>query len=369
MKRILWIMVPALLTVNCLHGQIGLNIGSYPASVIGTDSLKVTTAASAFPSLAPVENGIWDMSIVTDSAPVFFAYRVPTSTPYQFADSNEYNFASYSYQGNVQSSITSAGIFDYGINVQQVGYGLYPITGNSGDTLIINNQNITYSSSRIKIGFPANYSSSWTSVYESDLNFQLTYSLGGFTLAPGIMKKYITEKDSVIGWGKMRIKDITGFPSDYLNVLQVQTVIIQTDSFFINSAPFSLTMLSFFGLSQFQKDTTYEQNYYRTGEVTALAQVEFRDAAYTQPYKATTHVQRLMDVGVPAATGNNSLRIYPNPVTTDAVSVELPATGAWNYALIGMDGKEVARGTLQAKEKIVQLELPAWLHPGFIACK
>jgi len=303
------------------------------------------------------------MSGVTDSVPVFFAYRVPAS-PYQFADSNMYNFAGFSYQGNVQSSITSDGIFEYGINIPRTAYSISILTGGGTDSFIIPAQAMLFTAPRAKIEFPATYNTSWSSAYQSDLDFQLTYLMEGDTLAPGIVRSYTTEKDSVTGWGKMSIKDASGSPSAFLNVLQVQTMIIHTDSFFLKGIPISGPLLILLNVTQGQQDTIYEQNYYRPGEVTALAQVEFRDAAYTQPYKATTLVQQLQDVSVPGVAGKTDIAIYPNPVTEGVVYIKLPSSGAWDYELVGEDGRKVLAGSLSAQDNLAKIVIPATVIPG-----
>jgi len=362
MKNILWILAPVLVANN-LHAQITLSQSSYPLSVVGADSLKVTTVSSSFPALAATTDGMWDMSGVTDSVPVFFAYRVPAS-PYQFADSNMYNFAGFSYQGNVQSSITSDGIFEYGINIPRTAYSISILTGGGTDSFIIPAQAMLFTAPRAKIEFPTTYNTSWSSAYQSDLDFQLTYLMEGDTLAPGIVRSYTTEKDSVTGWGKMSIKDASGSPSAFLNVLQVQTMIIHTDSFFLKGIPISGPLLILLNVTQGQQDTIYEQNYYRPGEVTALAQVEFRDAAYTQPYKATTLVQQLQDVSVPGVAGKTDIAIYPNPVTEGVVYIKLPSSGAWDYELVGEDGRKVLAGSLSAQDNLAKIVIPATVIPG-----
>ena len=174
MKNILFIAV--LFSTFQLSAQIALVQSGYPASVIGTDSLKQTVSGSAFPVLAPQLGGSWDMSIVTDTTPVYFAYRVPTIV-YQFADSNYYTLAGYAYQGNVQSSITSAGIYEYGINVLDTAYSISSITSGFTDSIFIPAQNADYSAPRLVVPFPAVYHSGWSSVYQFDINFQLSVAL------------------------------------------------------------------------------------------------------------------------------------------------------------------------------------------------
>jgi hypothetical protein len=145
----------------------------------------------------------------------------------------------------------------------------------------------------------------------------------------------------------MRVQDATGAPSQYLSVLQVQTIITHTDSFFLQGVPFTAPLLLLFNVTQGQKDTIYEQNYYRLGEVTPLAQVEFHDAAFTQPYKATTHIQRLQAVGVPNVINEPDVKVYPNPATEGYVFVETTLNGSLSYELINISGQSVAEGVIK----------------------
>ena len=365
MKNSIMLLGFLLLLAHSLIAQISLDSMNYPETEIGTDSLKVTTFSSAFPSFAPMAGGTWDLSIITDSTPVLFASRVPTISPYQFADSNQSNFASFNYQRNVQSSITIGGLIEYEVSIKKTPYSITSITAGLNDSFIIPAQNILYTNPQIKIAFPASYNSSWSSSYYSNLDFQLTYLMGGDTSAPGIVRTYTTETDSVVGWGKMRINDATGSPSHFLDVLQVQTIITHTDSFFLKGLPFSTTMLTFFSVTQGQKDTIYEQNFYRQSEVTPLAQVEFRDAGYTQPYKATTHVQRLSNVGVPVTGIESKWKVYPNPVCSNSLYIEMPAcNGTAAYELTGMDGQKVLTGILPVNVQTAKLDIPSSVAPG-----
>src|SRR5947209_297221 len=99
MQKII-ILLAALLPV-CGMAQITLDHTGYPTSVLGTDSLKVTTAASSFPPLSPSTGGMWDLSAVMDSTPVFFAYRVQGIASYQYADSGLFQVGGFTYHGNV----------------------------------------------------------------------------------------------------------------------------------------------------------------------------------------------------------------------------------------------------------------------------
>src|ERR1700748_2666667 len=116
--------------------QIVLTQGSYPAYLPGADSLKMTTYTSAFPSLTPLTDGMWDMSTITDSIPVFYAWHMPVSA-YKYEDSNVYALGHWGYQGRAQFTIAATGIQEIGIKLKKNSYGLGTLTFNTTDSLII----------------------------------------------------------------------------------------------------------------------------------------------------------------------------------------------------------------------------------------
>jgi len=214
---------------------------------------------------------------------------------------------------------------------------------------------------------PAAYHSVWSSNYQFDVDFQISVALESLTHAPGIARSYVTEKDSVVGWGQMRVKDMTGSPSGYWNVLQVKSEITTADSFFLDGSSTTPTLsflLTDLGLTQGKQTTTYQQNYYRIGEVTPLAQVSFTDATYAHPYKAITHVQRLGTTGI-GMINEAAVKMYPNPVTGGTISVDLPyTTGCWAYEVINVSGQAIAQASLSPNNGRANISLPASLPDG-----
>lgn len=190
--------------------------------------------------------------------------------------------------------------------------------------------------------------------------FSIDLSARGRYTCPGFRRTYTSESDSVTGWGKLRVKDASGNPSPYLNVLQVQSMTITTDSFFLKGAPFTNTMLTFFNVTQGQKDTIYEQNYYRLGEVTPLAEVRFRDAAFTLPIFARTHVQRLQNVSVPGVAKIEGMHIFPNPVTGRQFCLELtePVGTYTDFRIYNTVGTAICSGKMPGAARQVTINIP-----------
>ena len=367
MNKIAGAVLGLLLIVSGASAQITLTQSSYPTSVLGTDSLKMTVYSSAFPPLNAMTAGLWDLSTVIDSTPLFYILHVPDVT-YQYGDScNKYIAERFNYQGNTQCSVDIAGILEYGINIKRDSIDLLSLTGGSTDTLIINAQNMAYSAPRTKVAFPATYNTKWSSVYSSDLAIDLSVASLGYSHAPGFIRRYTTQQDTVIGWGKMRVKDAVGVPSDSFNVLQVQTTITTVDSFFLNGLPFSNLLLLTLILNQGATDTIYQQNYYQPQEIVPLAEVTFTDATYAQPKSAVTHVKHM--IGTTAIADQRSGKrysVYPNPVSGNVLFVDLPndTKDGLSYVLIDAAGKAITQGKRNASGSHAALTLPATTAPG-----
>ena len=343
--------------------QITLSQSTYPLSVLGTDTLKKTMAGNTFPSLLPSTNASWDMSALIDTMPVYYAYRV-ASTSNNYADSSTYNLSSYTYQGNAQIDIASIGILEYAIKIFKKSVSLFPHTGISTDSLFVLSQNMFYSSQLTKISFPTTYGTSWYSDYYSTLNLQVSINSMSYNHSPGYLRRHTIEKDSVTGWGKMRVKDLAGMPSSWFNVLQVQSIIFTQDSFFLNGSPFTVPLLLSLQLTQGAKTTTYKQNYYRLGEVTPLESVLFTDSTFTHPYSAMTHTQRLVNVGVDEIV-ENPVVVYPNPVKGNIINVQLPITTiTWAYELVDISGKIIISGLINNHVGDGEITLPKDIKQG-----
>lgn len=366
MNKISCAVICMLLIFSGTSAQITLTQSSYPASVLGTDSLKMTVYASAFPSLSAMAPGLWDMSTVIDSTPQFYAWHLPDVT-YQYADSNMYRVATYDYKGNAKFDIVTGGILEYGIKVIGDSFALLAITGGGTDTLIISPQNMTYSAPRTKIAFPATYNSKWSSAYSADLTIDLSVAGLSYSHAPGFIRRYTKQQDTVTGWGKMRVKDAVGVPSDSFNVLQVQTIITTVDSFFLNGLPFSNALLTTLSITQGATDTIYQQNYYQSQEIVPLAQVTFTDGTYSQPRRAVTHVKHMIGTTNTAYPLNNTgYSVYPNPMSGNILTVSLPydKKEPVAYVLTDATGKTVNEGLLQPVGARSDLTLPTALATG-----
>jgi hypothetical protein len=349
MKTSLLTIAGSLLLTANLSAQTAITLtqSSYNTTNIGVDSVMVTPVATTFPNLTPATNATWDMSTISGTDTIATINRVPTTLlNAQFADSVYQAFGPVTYKINVEDAITANGIVSYGMFIPKQ---VFNNVEGAGATVVIDSQLITLSSPDTIIKFPATIGSTWTSTYHYLFDFTVT-AVPLYSNAPGWVYASIVEKESVTGWGQMRVKDINGNPSGYIAVLQVQSNIATTDTFSINDTDPNPALFAVFGVSQGETIYSYTQNYYRTMELTPLASVGYgTDATYTHPSSAQTAVQRLpAGEGVANVSNAINVNVYPNPVTNHTISVDLPSaqTGNWTYDLININGQTVATAPL-----------------------
>ena len=343
--------------------QIVIKQNQYPSSVLGTDTIKISSGAAVFPALGALAGGLWDMTALSDSVSVFYDYRTST-TGYDYADNSIYYLWRYAYRGNNQSSIVAAGILDYGITVQDTSYNISLLTTSAFDSIFIPGQTIAYSSPRVKLPFNTTYGDSWSSAYTRDLGFALSTDIPVLYHAPGFVRSYISVVNNVVGWGQVKVNDINGLPGTYLDVLQIQTMTITRDSFFLNGGLMPGTLLTLFGVYQGKTDTVFEQKYQRQGEVTPLVNVQFKDNAFTQPIRARRHVQRLYPFtdGIRYLTSSRLLA-YPNPVTGSVLKVNVDE-GFYEYSFTDIIGCVVSSGHIKVTSTGNELILPPAIVNG-----
>ena len=353
-----------LLLATASQAQITLNASSYPATsaIIGIDSLQKTSSTSTFPTLTAATAATWDLSTLTDTPVVYYNYFVnPDTSEAQFADSSYNSFSGANYQANVQVGITNTGLVQYGVNVDS------ETLSATSATIFIPIQHTVFSTPDTMIAFPATMSSSWTTNYISVFNYNVTY-VPILSNTPGAVKSMIMEMDTVVGYGEMRVPTLSGSPSAYFHVLQVQVTTRTIDSFSLSGSytnPILPTLLSELNVTQGDTTYSYQQKYYRSGEVTPFATVSYPDNSFSTPTGATTDGERLIDNAVANVINKTGVSIYPNPVTNNVVTIELPAlSGAWTYELTDITGRSVATGTLATTGAQAQLSLPAGAAPG-----
>jgi len=365
MKRKLLTLAGALFVTATASAQITLSSTDY-TTIMGIDTLTSTTATSTYPSnlsTGTMTSATWDLTTLAEAGNDY-AIRVVGSGGATFADSVFFYFSTFIYQGNIENNLSATALTQTGVDIQRTGYSISSVTFSATDSLIINSQNIVYSNPRTKILFPATYGSTWSSTYNYDFDFTISVALltPPYDHAPGVVRAYVTETDSVIGWGKMKVTNYGGTASGLMDVLKVRVTESIEDSFFISGEVPSPTLLAGFGVTEGQVISSYHDYYYRVGEFTPLADVTFTDSTFSTPSSVTTDQSRLANTTGVAILTNDDVNVYPNPAVNHAVTVDVPAgAGAWSYELININGQKIATGTLDTH---TQVSFPGALATG-----
>ena len=341
--------------------QVVLNAVDYPTGLTGTDTLRVTTAASLFPPFLTSTPGTWDMTLVTDSMTLFYASHVISSP--SFGTEGEVRIGSYTTSAKHNFALNSSEISLISEETNYSSIDLFPVTAGGSDTFYILGQTALYSSPIREMAFPASSLSAWSSAGYVDIAFELSVATFFYLHEPGYMRTHIQRSDVVTNWGKMRVRDMSGAPSPYIDVLRVQTTTITTDSAFLSGGPMPAHIQLLLGITQGKSDTVYTHSYYRKGEVTPLASVEFTDETFSHAIRAKTHVQRLT-TAVEVAEQQHAVSLYPNPAAR-IVHLEDPLAAFCNYCITDLSGRVLQSGNLANHVRNHNIPLDSKLANGF----
>lgn len=347
--------------------QITLNSSNAPTLSVLTvnDTSNSLPLLATYPNMTAATNATWDLSTVPDS----FEYVSPqgpassaTFPSATFVKSLQYNFSpTLTYKVTGMYGVQSNGILLYGENIIRQALPLGSQTGNSNDSLVFPAQNVVYNTPATIVAFPSTYKTAWSTTPRYTTSFNLTIAAYALNNTPGQRVTYYTTKDSVIGWGKMRVKDKAGNATAYIDVLQMLSSQSGTDSFYLGGSPAPTALLTAFGLTQGQVTKRYSVSYLRSREFLPLVDAGYSDAALTSLKYIRLHRQRLpVPTSIISISKQNTLEVFPNPVRDHSLTVNLNGSPA-KYQLINEMGRKKAEGNVPASGKI---ELNASLPLG-----
>jgi len=334
-----------------VFAQITLDQTSYTTWTPGTDSVKEINGQT---QLAVGANNMWDLSTV-NYIPGYLTnvYNAGTNPAFTGATFNmDVALAlapGATYNTKAWQGFSATGWQSLGMSMTQQSIDLSTVL-DAGDNLTFPAQDIVYSSPMKILEFPVNYGNNWNSTYSYSTNFNATIQSMMLSNTPGQRVTHVTQTDTVIGWGRMRVKDKAGNPTGYMDVLQIKTYMVQTDSFFLGGMAVANTMLQGLGLSQGMTLEIPFINYFRVGEVTPLVQMQFADGSYTNQAFTYVHANRLADpTGIADIADDHGISIYPNPTIDGRVTINIAKnnTGNWEYKLMTTTGQTVMSAPLE----------------------
>jgi hypothetical protein len=372
-------MKKGILITTCLalsvmaEAQITLNASNAPSKAqCQVQDTFVTVVPASVPSLAPKTNATWDLKPAVDiqgwgnfnkpaNSTVFPKASFQILTDYLFAGALKYSVDRY-------YDVDNSGILVYGEHLDRQALPIGSYTGSNTDSLVFELQDVLFAPTNVQLQYPSTMGTTWTTVVKINTKFSLTIAGYAMINAPGERRNTLTTKNTVVGWGKMRINGRHGVPTEPIDVLQIKVESSSADSIYLNGTPAPDALLAAFGITQGQVVSSYHYNFHRAGEYRPLVSAEYSDNTFSTIVACEIQRQRL-----PMATSVNTISkeqisVYPNPVINHTVTIQLDGThnSNANYTLFNTIGQQVATGTIPANGLV---NLPAGIIEGLYILK
>ncbi len=362
MKQFLLFMLCVTTFSATLMAQISLQSTDYQVSTTARDSqivkpLKIT--GMALPTGG--NNQTWDYSTFRDSIPNTYYYGgitspVATTRPSVFATAGlqmpySVNFQAFSIPNIQYYRLDATGYQYLGDSLLFTRFSVAAITGSAADSMTFPAQN-RVANNNFWYRFPVTANSVWKSSYKSTINFQLKVSLLGLNNTPGQSISTITEVDTVIGWGTLRLRHPSTGAVLNFNTLLVSETYATTDSFFLGGAPAPAQVLGAFGLTQ--GTTTTSRRYYFLG-----APFKASYLSITLADNSTTKISSAFRAILPSLGLTTAIKgfspvevnttVFPNP-TTEGVTFEFnkQTTADWRVFVYNETGQIINNQWIKA---------------------
>jgi hypothetical protein len=330
---------------------ITINSADMPIPTADYNVDKITSANPPQPTLGNNQN--WDYSNYVGNSPLTVSYMPETDPFFTSAGIDVYiNWIKnltpdVGYEVSDELDFNANKVEYKGLYVYKQGYSLETFTGNGNDSITFASQGLIYPSGRTAIPFPCTVGSAWnTTTSRVAVDFKLTLTAYGLNKTPGQQVFRHTEKDSVVGWGKLSVHTQSGASIPY-DVLMVRQEVYTIDSMYLGGAPAPTALLAGFGITQGQKTGLYyAYNFFRKGSWMYLMRRFYDiDATYTTLSDSYVNADNLSTVGVEEAVEYSSL-VFPNPTNGSELKVEVMGKNIpfSQYVVTDMLGRKVQEG-------------------------
>ncbi|MFM2386600.1 MAG: hypothetical protein RL660_1357 [Bacteroidota bacterium] len=336
MRKTITSLAAALLALNT-SAQVTINASDVPVPP-ATINIMQYLPPSNLPSGS---NQNWNVSSNTQMGPTTLQYS-PETVPYWLSLGADVYRAttkkiatSFIYDIFTEFDKASTSFNEIGFNVPAQDYSLGSFTGNNNDSIFFPEQDIVYSTPKTLLSFPMTSTSNYSSSGRRVVSFTLNAPALGLNYTPCTHVLNEIRKDSVMGWGTMRVYMNGGATSQAYDVLMCRTTSYSLDSFYLAGSPAPAALLTAFGVTQGQKvNAANSINFYRKGHFTYLyRQFYGDDNTFSNMVDAYSHLDDLN-----FATGMSqhdmvklSTIVYPMPASSADVHIQIIGANAADY--------------------------------------
>jgi hypothetical protein len=352
MKQFLLIVFCSFSFSMAINAQITLQSTNFTLSTAGKDSatVKVLKKANAvFPKQG--NNQTWDYSALRDSIADEYYWGFITkpskARPAAFVAANleadHYSFFQiFNIPTRTYSLKSSIGYGTLGDSLLFSRFPLEFLTGNTADSLTFPASSRKLSTINYFYKFPMTDKTAWASTNKINTNFLLKVGAFGLDNVPGQQVQTVTNKDSVIGWGTLKLRSPAYGTVLNFNVLLQRKTTTTIDSFFLGGQPAPTPILDAFGLTQGERDTAI--SLYFVGidfKAAHLAmEVDNQMTSITDMYRGILPNLGLVSKNKEITDVSVKSKVFPNP-TTEGVSFEFDKKtgGDWNILIYNTVGQ------------------------------
>ena len=258
-----------LIQVCCIAAataQITLNQSDFALSTTAKDS-PVSKSLKLVGAFLPTSgnNKVWDYSAVEDTTlgtfVAGFVTQPATARPTIFSAANLesnsfYYLQNYSVPRRSYLRLNASGYDLLGDSLLPKAYSLRNLTGTATDSLIFAGQNRPLAPPTVAYRFPITNNAVWSITNQTTTKFTLNIPAYGLNNSAGQHISTTTARDTVLGWGILKLKNPAGGSALSFNVLLTYRLTVVVDSFFLDGQPAPLLLLNALGLKQGKRDTT-----------------------------------------------------------------------------------------------------------------
>jgi hypothetical protein len=308
------------------HAQITINASDIPVP-FSTNLYEHATA----PSMSTGNNQSWNIT-TTPTGTNINAYPAETFTQWTSLGVDIYTRSSKNINQNfvidtwLEMDHNTNGVQEKGVNISAQNYDLASFTGSTSDSIFFPEQDVFYSAPKMLMPFPMTTASKQN--YASGrnvVNFTLNVPAFALNYVPCQMVYREYRKDSVVGYGSMRVYTPNGASAPY-DVLMNKVTTYTIDSFYVGGAPAPAAIQNAFGIAQGQKTSVRNfYNFMRKGNFNYIARAYYAaDTTFTTLDIAFTCADNVAPTSIAENTVNHfSTFAYPNPSTNSDVHLKL----------------------------------------------